>query len=146
MKSMVIIVFGVMMIIMSLSSIFGSIDDARANDYSQTVSGVATGAGVYAANVSLGQGVYGDTVGAIKSISSNQSSDSPSAYSFNSVSNVVWVAGLDAGLTRTLDVEFKIDDPNLEAGQSGFLTLFRWFYLFIGIGLTVGAIYNFFGT
>lgn len=128
---------------MSLGSLFTGIDSARTDDYTQTVAGVTTAAGVYAANVTLGQSVYDDEVASIVSVSSNISSDSPSAYSWNSVSNVLWVSGLEADETRTLEVDFLINSVTLEAGASAYLVLFFWFLMFVPLGMMAGAIYNF---
>jgi len=129
---------------MNLGNLFTGIDSARTDEYTQSVAGVATAAGVYAANITLGQDVYDDEVASIVSISSNESSDSPTAYSWNSVSNTLWVSGLEADATRTLEVDFYIDSVTLMAGASSFLTLFLWFIMFIPLGMMAGAIYNFY--
>ncbi len=143
MKSL-LIVFGALLLIIQLPLLFGSIHDARVDDYTQSVAGVVTAAGIYAANVTLSQELWSGSVSLVD-VSSNLSSDSPSADSYNSVSGVLLVGGLDAGKTRTLEIVYDIESAILSehTGASTFLALFFWFILFLFLGLVGSAIYAF---
>ena len=143
MKSL-IIVFGALLLIIATPFVFGAIDDARTTEYTQTFAGVTTGAGEYSENVTLSQALFSVTINSVVGITSNTTSDSPSASGYNSVSKALEVSGLDQSLTRTLSVEYKSDSATIGSGVSAFLTLIRWFYVFIIIGMAGGAIYAFF--
>lgn len=143
MKSLMI-VFGAILLIIATPFIFAAIDDAITQEYTQSIAGVSTSAGVYSANATLGRGVYSDDARSVLDISSNVTSDTPSAATYNSVSRVLTVSGLAQSQTRTLTVEFMIDSTTLPAGVATFLTLLRWFWVFIIIGMAGGAIYAFF--
>jgi hypothetical protein len=142
-KSLVV-VFGVVLLLIATPFVFTGIDNAITEEYSQSISGVATGAGEYAANVTLGRAVYNDDDSSVIGISSNTSSDTPSAASYNSVSKSLEVSGLDESVTRTLTIEFTIDSTTLPTGGAAVLTLLRWFWIFIILGMAAGAIYAFF--
>ena len=143
MKSL-IIVFGALLLIIATPFVFTAIDDAITQEYSQSITGVTTGAGEYTANVTLGRAVYSDDAQSITGITSNQTADSPSAATYNSVSHALEVSGLDASLVRTLTIDFMIDSTVLPSGAAMFLTLLRWFWVFIIVGMAGGAIYAFF--
>lgn len=143
MKSLIII-FGALLLIIATPFVFTAIDDAITQEYTQSISGVTTGAGAYSANVTLGRAVYNDETQSISDITSNTSSDTPTAASYNSVSQVLEVSGLDQSVTRTLSVAFSIDSTTLAAGAAAFLTLLRWFWAFLILGTIGGAIYAFF--
>lgn len=143
MKS-IIICFAAILLTIGLPFVYNSIDNALTQEYDQTFAGVNTAAGAYAVNVTLGRDIYNDDSVSILDISSNISTDTPSAASFNSVSRALEVGGLDQSQTRTLAVNYLIDSTTLVEGMTTFLILFRWFYLFILIGMAGGAIYAFF--
>ncbi len=145
MKSLLVI-FAVLLLIIATPYVFEAIDDGLSQTYSYSASGVATGAGVYSANVTLPQALYNSSVVYVNSISSNTSSDAPSAASYNSVSKVLTVSGLDEALTHTLTISYQISSTIMNAGQLAFWTLMRWFWIFVIVGATVGAIYAFFTT
>lgn len=143
MKSL-IIVFATLLLIIATPFVFSTIDDALTEEYTQTFSGVATGAGEYADNVTLSRAVYNDETASVTDVSSNTSSDTPSASSLNTVSRALEVSGLDDSQTRTLAVTFLIDSTTLPTGVGAFMVLVRWFYIFVIIGMSGGAIYAFF--
>lgn len=143
MKSL-LIVFGALLLIIATPFVFTAIDSAITDEYSQSISGVTTSAGEYAANVTLGRSVYNDDDSSVTSISSNTSTDTPSAASYNSVSKSLEVSGLDESITRTLTIEFLIDSTTLDAAAMVFFPLLRWFWIFTIMGMIVGAIYAFF--
>ena len=144
MKSL-IIVFGALLLIIQIPVLFGSIHDARVDNYTQNVAGVTTAAGIYGANVTLSQELWGDAVSLVSSISSNITPDSPSADSYNPVSGVLLVAGLDAGQIRTLSITYEMESAILSehTGASTFLALYFWFVVFLILGMMAGAIYAF---
>ena len=143
MKSL-IIVFGVLLLIIGLPAFFTSINDAQVEEYTQTFAGVATGAAVYSANVTLSEDLYNDNVISVTDSSSNITSDSPSAATYNSVSGVLLVEGLDASQMRTLSITYEIASTLLASGMGIFFTMSIWFWLFAIIGMIAGAIYAFF--
>lgn len=143
MKSL-FIVFGALMLVIALPVFFLSNHDAQTQDYTQTFAGVSTAAGVYSANVTLGQDVYDDSLVGITSITSNITGDSPTAAAFNSVSRVTTVNGLTADTIRTLSVTYEIDSTIVPAGVSAFFSISNWFYIFAILGMIAGAIYAFF--
>lgn len=143
MKSL-IIVFGALLLIIATPFVFESIDDTLTEDYTQNFAGVSTGAGVNTANVTLGRAIYNNDTSSVTAITSSTDNDSPTAASYNSASRALGVSGLEASTSRTLSVTFDIDRATLPDGISAFLTLLRWFYVFIIVGMAGGAIYAFF--
>jgi len=139
MKSL-LIVFGALLLIIASPFVFASVDDAITESASQSFAGVT---GTDNATVYLGRALYNDDTQSVTGISSNETSDSPSAYSYNSVSRALVVSGLVSS-NRTLEVEFDIDATTIPAGVATFLTLLRWFYVFTIVGMSCGAIYAFF--
>lgn len=133
-----------MLLIIGLPFVFSAIDDGLTEDYTQSISGVATASGNYSANVTLSRSIYNDETTSVSAISSNVSDDSPTAYTYNSVSRVLEVSGLSDNDTRTLSVEFLIDSTTLPTGCGTILTLIRWFWVFAILGMVCGAIYAFF--
>lgn len=142
MKS-IIVAFAVILLIIAMPFVFQSIEDARTNEAELTFASVTT-SGVSTANVTLNQAIYRGSVNSVTAVSSNITSDTPSAYSFNSVSRVLQVNGLAEDETRTLSVAFNIENENLDDGSLVFFSLFRWFYIFMIVGMSGGAIYSFF--
>jgi len=139
-----IIIFGALLLIIATPFVFTAIDNSITDEYTQSFAGVATGGATYIEDVTLGRAMYNDDTSSVSSISSNDTDDSPTADSYNSVSRVLTVSGLDASTTRTLTIVFMIDSPTLPTGAASFLALFRWFFVFIVIGMAGGAIYAFF--
>lgn len=143
MKSL-IIVFGAILLIIATPFVFTALDDALTQEYIQSFAGVDTGAGVNTANFTLGRSLYNDDTTSVSSVSSNITPDTPSAASYNSVSKLLVVSGLEESQSRTLTVEFMIDSTTLPSGASAILTLTRWFWIFTILGMIGGAIYAFF--
>ena len=143
MKSLIII-FGALLLIIGLPAFFTSVNDAQVQEYTQTFAGVTTGAAVYSANVTLSEDLHNDSPISVTDSSSNITSDSPSAATYNSVSGVLTVEGLDASQTRTLSITYEIGSTILPTGVSVFFTMSIWFWLFAIIGMIAGAIYAFF--
>ena len=139
MKSL-LIVFGVLLLIIGTPFVFEAIDDGITETASQSFAGIT---GTDNASVILSRAVYNDDVQSVTGVTSNETADTPSAYSFNSVSKSLLVTGLVTS-PRTLTVEFMIDSTTLPDGVATFLTLLRWFWIFIIIGMAGGAIYAFF--
>jgi len=139
----IIVAFAVILLIIAMPFVFQSIEDARTNEAELTFASVTT-SGVSTANVTLNQAIYRGSVNSVTAVSSNITSDTPSAYSFNSVSRVLQVNGLAEDETRTLSVAFNIENENLDDGSLVFFSLFRWFYIFMIVGMSGGAIYSFF--
>lgn len=143
MKSLLII-FGALLLIIATPFVFQAIDDSITQESTQSISGVSTGEGEYTANVTLYRDIYNDETQSIIEITSNTTSDAPSAASYNSVSRVLLVSGLDESVTRTFTVEFLIDSTTIPTGAAAFISLLRWFWVFIIVGMCGGAIYAFF--
>lgn len=143
MKSLIIICAALFMMV-ATPFVFASLDNSLTDEYTQSVSGVGTGAGDYAANVTLGRSIYNDDSVSVLEISSNISSDTPSASAYNSVSKKLEVSGLEASETRTLVIRFLIDSTTLPSGSSIFLTFLRWLWIFVIVGFMGGGVYAFF--
>jgi hypothetical protein len=141
-----LIVFAALFLLIATPYVFDSIDNALTEEYTQSMAGVSTASGVYTANVTLGQAAYNNSATSITAIASNLTSDTPTPASYNSTSKVVLVSGLEGNTSRTLTLAYLIDNTDMEAGMIMFIHLLRWFYIFIIIGLTGGAIYAFFQT
>ena len=139
MKSL-LIVFGVLLLIIGTPFVFDAIDDGITETVSQSFAGVS---GTDNASVILSRAVYNDDVQSVTGVASNETADTPTAYSYNSVSHSLLVTGLVTS-PRTLTIEFMIDSTTLPDGVATFLTLLRWFWIFIIIGMAGGAIYAFF--
>lgn len=143
MKSL-FVVFGVLLLIISLPVFFQSTHDAQVQEQTQSFAGIATAVSVNSANITMAQAVYADNLASITSVSSNITGDTPTAASFNSVSKVLNVTGLVQSNTRTLSVNYEIPSTLLPDGANVFFTVVRWFYVFTIIGMLAGAIYAFF--
>lgn len=145
MKSLIIVAVALLLII-ALPFTFIAIDNAITDTYEQTISGVTTGAGSYNATVTLGRALYNEDAVSITSISSNVTSESPSAASYNTVNHQVVVTGLEANKTHTLAFTFLIDNTTLPDGMTTVVTVLRWFWVFAIVGTIIGAIYAWFVT
>jgi hypothetical protein len=143
MKS-IIVIFGALLLIISLPTFFQATYDARTQEQTLNLAGVTTAAGVYSANVTLTQATHDGKLAAVQTVSSNVTSDSPTGAAYNSVSKVLNVTGLDASQTRTLSIAYDIDSTLIPDGVSIFLTLCNWFYIFAILGCITGAVYSFF--
>jgi len=130
--------------VMMLVVIFSFLVDAQTRDYTQNYAGVTTGAGRYTANVSLSQDLYSSNTVSVSGISSNISGDYPASDNYNTLSRVLTIGGLRQSQTRTLSVTYDIENPSLPAGVVTFLTIVIWFFIFVILGLLVGAVVNFF--
>ena len=146
MKSLFII-FAALFLIIAIPWVFDAVDDALTEEYTETFAGVTTAAGVYAANVTLAEALWQDSSTSVSDISSNLSGyDTPSVSNYNTVSHALQVNGLEQSQVRTLSVDFEMESTTLPDAFATFLVLFRWWYLFIVLGTSGGAIYAFFVT
>lgn len=143
MKSL-FIVFVTLFFIIAMPWVFDLIRDTRTDQLEQSFAGVTTGAGAYSANVTLSDSLSDSHVIAVSDITSNVTSDTPSAYTYNSVSKVLTVSGLNDSHTRTLVITYDIENASLNPGIIVFCEIFPWFYFLLVIGLTCGAVYAFF--
>lgn len=143
MKS-VVIIFAAILMTIATPFVFTAIDDAVTETATQSISGITTAAGTYSANVTLGRAMYNNDTQSVSGITSNLSDDSPTAYSYNSVSRILVVSGLAADSSRTLTIAFGIDSTTMPPGAASFWLLMRWFWIFAIVGYTAGAIYAFF--
>lgn len=140
----IIIIFAAIMMTIATPFMFIAIDDAITEDATQSFAGISTAAGVYAANVTLSRSIYDNDTQSIDSIASNITADTPSAYTWNSVSKILTVSGLSDDALRTLTIGFKIDSNSMPDGAALFWVLMRWFWIFAILGYTCGAVYAFF--
>lgn len=147
MKSLVI-VFCLILLLIATPFVFTAINTSVTENYTQSVAGVATAGSNYAANITLGKSLFKNNTVAVTSISSNVSTDNPTASGqYNSVGKVLEVSGLDSGQTRTLTASFLIASTSLPTGAGDFLdVLLRWFWVFTLLGMSAGAIWAFFQT
>lgn len=143
MKSL-IIVYAAALLIICLPTLFLSIDNARTESITQNIAGVATSGSTYIATVNLGQPLYNSAIGNVSVVSSNLSSDSPSADNYTVSGRIVSIGGLDESQTRTIALTYAVSSSHLPSGVNTFLGLIIWFLIFIEMGLLAGAIYAFF--
>jgi len=143
MKS-VILVFAALLYIICLPLYFLGIHDARISHFEQTFAGVTTGAGVYAANVTLSQDIF-DYDYTTVAISSNNTNDTPSSANYTALTNYLLVNGLSAGEVRTLLVDYEISSTILDdvPGLSNIFIVFIVIIVFMVLGILAGAIYTF---
>jgi len=140
-KSLVI-VFCAVLLIIATPTVFDTLNDARTDTTSESFQGLTSANST--TNVTLGQTLYEDAIVEVASISSNQSLDTPTAYSYNTVSRILTVTGLaEAGLTRTLVVNYNIASASLPSTMGAFFTILYWIWILIILGLCGGAIYAF---
>lgn len=130
--------------VIATPAFFTHVDDVLTDDETNAFTSVTTAAGVTSANVTLSSAVYNDVVAQVGDITSDNEDDTPTAYSYNSVSQVLLVSGLNPNDTRSLSVDYSIDNESLDSGIAIFWTLLRWFWVFCIIGMAGGAIYAFF--
>lgn len=140
----VIIIFAALLLVAAAPFAFASIDEAASDEYTENFNSISTGAAVTTSNVTLAQDIYEDHINQVISISSNVSSDSPSATAINTVSRLLDVSGLSPSTIRTLSVTYRTDSSTMPSGMSTFWLFLRWFYVFMIIGFAGGAIYAFF--
>ena len=128
------------MLLIATPMVFTAIDDAITESTSNSFASVS---GSDNASVVLGTSLYNDNVQSVLGVTSNSTLDTPTAYTYNSVSKALVVSGLGS-VTRTLTVEYMIDSTTLPDGAVLFLTLLRWFWPLVIVGMTCGSIYAFF--
>lgn len=109
---------GSFLLIIMLPLSLGALHDFRVENYEQSISTVTTGAGENTTTVILSQELWQDDINAVLSVSSNITADSPSADSFNNVTNGLTVGGLVASQTRTLTIEYEIPDAEVVSNMS----------------------------
>lgn len=143
MKSVIIAICALLLTI-ALPFVFEAIDNGITQHYTQAIAGVTTGGATYQADITLGRSLYNNDTTAVVGISSNISSDAPTAANWSAPLKRLTVSGLEQSSTRTLAVEMLIDRVNLPSGAADFLTLLRWFWVFACIGFAGGSIYAFF--
>lgn len=105
MKSL-IICFGAILLMVCMPLFNDSVHDARTDEYSQSFAGEETGSGVYSGNVTLSEDLFNDHVGNVEEITSNVSSDSPTATSYNSANNLLVYGGVVGSENRTMWYEY----------------------------------------
>ena len=136
-----LIMFGVMFMIIVMPFLINGIHDARTDTFEESFASTTTAAGVVSANVSLSYNLFADAAANVNSVSSNITSDSPSASTYNTVGDILLVTGLTASQTRTLTVNYDIASvtlaelPNLDPLL---LAMTYWWVLAI-MGLIGGA-------
>ena len=136
-----LIMFGVMFMIIVMPFLINGIHDARTDTFEESFASTTTAAGVVSANVSLSYNLFADAAANVNSVSSNVTSDSPSASTYNTVGDILLVTGLTASQTRTLTVNYDIASvtlaelPNLDPLL---LAMTYWWVLAI-MGLIGGA-------
>ena len=108
-----LIMFGVMFMIIVMPFLINGIHDARTDTFEESFASTTTAAGVVSANVSLSYNLFADAAANVNSVSSNITSDSPSASTYNTVGDILLVTGLTASQTRTLTVNYDIASVTL---------------------------------
>jgi len=108
--------------------------DSRTDTFAAVTTGVAETTG----DVILLEELYNDKLGSILQIDSNNTSDTPTIVSYNTVTRTLTVGGLVASDTRSLVIEYEIDGlanfPELAtlSGTAPLLIFFGIIFLVIG--------------
>jgi hypothetical protein len=142
----VLIIFGAVLVVIALPLIFGVLHDARVDDTTNSFTTITTGVAETSSNVTLALPLYNDSITSVTSITSNVTTDAPTASDYNSVSRLLSFTGLVTGTTRTVTIEYEIDSAVLGELPSAsiFLSVFAYFIIFGILGLIAGAIYGMF--
>jgi hypothetical protein len=142
----VLTIFGAVLVVVCLPLIFHVLHDARVDINTESHTTLVTGVAETTSNVTLGQPLFGDAVTGVTSISSNNTLDTPTAYSYNTVSRLLTISGLVVGATRTLTIDYEIASESLaELPSAGaFIPIFAYLIIFGILGLIAGAIFGMF--
>lgn len=141
MKS-VIVIFAAMMMILVTPAFFVYVDDVLTDDLTLAYNSTSVPAGQTAVNFTLSEPLYNDNIANVVEVSSNLSTDVPTAYSYNEVSYALEVSGLTANTTSTFTVEYLTDTDNTD--QVVFWTTIRWLWVLVITALIGGSVYAFF--
>ena len=109
MSKIVMTIIGVVILFIMFPMLMTSIDAFQTAEYTETESGVTTGAGVTTANVTLNKELWQDDEGNVTSITSNITGESPTADSYVTTTKLLTVAGLDVSETRTLIITYEYE-------------------------------------
>jgi hypothetical protein len=140
----IFLIFCTVFLAFAMPKVFSLYNETLSDELTTTYAGVSTGAGVYSANFTLPSSLYRNSLAYVSEISSNITSDSPSVFSYNTVSKLLVANGLEESQTRTLAVTFRIPSTTIDSFMANVLGLFLWLYVFIVIGCGAGSIYSFF--
>ena len=103
------VVIGVVIVIIlaiSLPAIPDAVQSFRTDTMTQEYT-VATGATVTNATISLSHTLWDSSPAYITRLSSNITTDSPVAYSYNSSNKGLLITGLSANTSRTVEVDYR---------------------------------------
>lgn len=102
-----LVLIAVIIVAGMLGGLMNSVIAFRTDELTQ-VFNETTAAGVTTANVQLSTDLWKDNI-AYTSISSNNTSDSPAASSYNATNRQLNIAGLLANSSRTLTIDYDIE-------------------------------------
>jgi hypothetical protein len=137
-------VFVALFLAFALPKVLSLYNESCSDQLTTTFAGLSTAPGIYSANLTLPKPIFRNSLVAITDVSSNISSDIPSAYAYNTLSHLLTINGLQQNQTRTASVTYRIVSTTIEPFMVDVIGLFLWLYIFAVIGIWAGAVYSFF--
>jgi len=123
----------VIILAISVPFFIDSCTSFQTDDYEYTESAVATAVGVTTANVTLPIALFDAKLTNVNSVSSNLTGeDSVTATLYNSSTYVLTVSGLIADSSRSITVDYKVDD--LTGSNAPVGTLASYWPLWLALG------------
>lgn len=108
-------------------------------DVKEDIFNNTTGPGVTTANYTLNKALYDNDTSTV-TVSSNNTSDSPSVTSYHSATRILDISGLAQSDNRQLTVSYDYDALNASTAISGILDKVPWIWLLCVIALAPAAI------
>lgn len=127
--------FGVIILFYMFPTFTNSLTDLREDPYAYTFTGVATGAGVTNASLSLMQPLYNDDIQFVVSYTSDNVADNPSTESYVTANDKLYVRGLAANTARNITVVWGVEALAQYTGLSEFTGLLPLLVMVAVIGL-----------
>lgn len=143
MKSLLIVFCAILFVIFT-PGFFTALDNASSDEITNITAELTTAAGQTSANITLSNLIYNSTISKITSISSNISSDTPAAFTFNALSKILTISGLASDSTRTIEITYRSESENLDPMMLMIFSILRWLWVFFMIGFFGAGVYAFF--
>ena len=103
---------------MLFPNLTSSIQTAQSNAYTETYSGVATGANITTANITLSLPLYGNDITGISVLTSDNTQDHPSTQLYTAATQNITVKSLLANSSRNITVKYLTEDNSEYVGLS----------------------------
>jgi hypothetical protein len=100
---------------------------------------IATGVGVFSANISLSKALYNDDVGTLF-IYSDLDTDFPTLISYNGTTRRAMIGNITENTTRTLEVNYDAPSFDPSGAISNFMDVIPWFWMLILVMFPLAAL------